>query len=258
VQPTPTEDARHSLLARVDVVLGSFDADHPALTLAGIVCRAGLPKTTVLRIVSQLVELGWVERSGDRYVVGTRVFELAGPAAVRTRLREPALPFMQDLYEATHETVHLAVHDGGSVLYIEKITGHRSVASPSRVGGRMPMHCTALGKVLLGYTPGALERVVAEGLRPRTPATIVSARRLRGEVAQVRMEGVGYDREETCPGLSCVAAPIFASDGSCVAAMSVTGPLNRLPLDRLSRLVRAASTGASRAMQAGAAWQTHR
>jgi DNA-binding IclR family transcriptional regulator len=253
VQLTRAEHAQHSYLARVDVVLGAFDAEHSALSLGGIMARARLPKTTVFRMVSQLLDLGWMERDGDRYVVGKRLFELASLARVRTRLRELVLPFMQDLYEATHETVHLAVLDDTDVLYIEKIAGHRRAQCPSRVGGRMPAHCTALGKVLLGHAPAALEQVVAAKLRSRTPATIVSANRLRQEVAQVRRDGAGYDREECVPGLGCVAAPLMQFDGRCVAAISIAAPIRRQQFAKLGPVVQAAAMGASQALRVSAA-----
>ena len=241
-------DAHRSFLGRVDVVLGAFDAEHPSLTLRGIVARTGLPKTTVFRVTSQLIQLGWMDHQGDRYVVGNRLFELGSPVWIRTRLRERALPFMQDLYETTHETVHLAVLSQRNVLFVEKLTGHRAAACPSRVGERMPPHCTALGKVLLAHTPAVMEQVVADGLRPRTPATIVSANRLRNEVSQVKEERVGYDREECVPGLACVAAPILGPDGTCVAAMSLTVPTNRLQPTSMRPAIWAAASGISRVL----------
>jgi|tagenome__1003787_1003787.scaffolds.fasta_scaffold20905073_1 DNA-binding IclR family transcriptional regulator len=249
MQSPCVSDPAHSLVTRVDTVLGAFDADHNSLSLGGIVARTGLPKTTVLRLVGQLVKLGWMDRDHDRYVLGTRPFELSCLAWTGAVLRELAQPFLQDLYEATHETVHLAVLHDRSVLYLDKIAGHRRVAVPSRVGGRMPTHCTALGKVLLAHAPATLEKVVADRLEARTPMTIVSPGQLRSEIAQVSEEGVGFDREETVPGVSCVAVPIFGPDRACLAAVSVTGPTNRLPLIRLSSAIRTTATGVSRALR---------
>lgn len=101
---------------------------------------------------------------------------------------------------------------------------------------------------LLAHAPAELEQVVADGLRLRTPATVVSASRLRNEVGQVRADGVGYDREECVPGLYCVAAPILGPDGSCVAAMSVTAPTKRLRPAGLVPAIWTATRGTSRAL----------
>src|SRR5207249_1892228 len=90
-------DEHNSFLGRIDVVLGAFDAEHPALTLGGLMARTQLPKTTVFRVVSQLARLGWVEHDGGRYVVGSRLFELGSLATIRTQLAELVRPFLQEL-----------------------------------------------------------------------------------------------------------------------------------------------------------------
>ncbi len=248
-----------SILTKADTVLSAFDSAHPTISLPGIVARTRLPKTTVHRTVDKLLELGWLSRMADdhaaggrrdRYAIGPRLFELATLIHLRTDLREAALPFMQDLYEATHETIHLAVLEGDHVLYAEKISGHKPTTELRRVGGRMPVHCTAVGKAILAYAPNdVVQAVLARGLHQRTHATITAPARLLAELARVRSEGVAYDREEADVGMVCVAAPLFGPNGQCVAAMSITGRASTLRPDQLGLAVRTAALGASRALR---------
>ncbi len=243
-------DVQRSGLARADAILGAFDAAHCDLSLSGIIARTDIPKSTVYRAVEKMLVLGWLEHVGSRYSIGNRLFGLATLSRLRMGLREAALPFMQDLYEATHETVHLAVREGDQVLYAEKISGHRPVTDLSRVGGQMPCHCTAVGKVLLAYAPpDVVDAVIAKGLTPRTALSITDPSRLRSELDRVLADGLGYDREECDLGLVCVAAPVFGPDNGCIASMSVAGRADELRLDLVAVAVRTASFGASRALR---------
>ena len=130
------------------------------------------------RTVRKMAALGWLECRGGRYTIGTRLFERATLAGGHLALRDAALPILQELCAATRETANLAVLDGGDVLYLEKLVGRRPVTTPSRVGGRMPPLCTALGKVLIAYSATEVgEQIVETGLTARTPNTVdVTAR----------------------------------------------------------------------------------
>jgi DNA-binding IclR family transcriptional regulator len=237
------------LLSRADAILDAFDSEHLRLTLTGLVARTGLPKTTVFRLAEEMVDLGWIERRNCRYRIGTRLFEHASLACTRKSVRDAALPFLQDLCAATHETTHLAVIDGNQIIYLEKLVGHRPVTQLSRVGGRMPALCTGLGKVMTAFSPQHLrEEVIEAGVEARTPHTMTRPWKIRRELARVRDEGVGYDREESSLGLLCIAAPVTGSDGLCVAAVSLTGPTDRLNLNRADPLVRRTAQETSHAL----------
>lgn len=245
-----------TILGRADAVLAAFSEENPTASLGGLVARTGLPKTTVHRTVEKMVELGWLSQDHDRYSVGIRLFEIASLSRLRTNLREVALPYMGDLYEATHETIHLAVREGSQVLYAEKLSGHRPVTLLSRVGGRMPLHCTAVGKTLLAYAaPRFVDATPAAPLARRTASTITSPARLRSELERIRADGVAYDREECDRDVVCVASPILAPDGDCAAALSITGSAQRLRLDRLSPAVHTAALAVSRALRHR--WEEH-
>jgi DNA-binding IclR family transcriptional regulator len=177
------------------------------------------------------------------------LFELGQIVPRQQRLRDIALAHMEDLYEATRETVQLAVLDGGDVLYVEIISGHRKVPTPSRRGGRMPVHCTALGKAMLAFSDDVgVQWLAGHGpLAPRTPRTITDPVRLTRELHEIRRLGLAYDRQEASPGLVCVAAPIRGADGNARAALSVSmGIDGRLTPARAAPAVHATARAVAR------------
>jgi IclR family acetate operon transcriptional repressor len=237
-----------SMLARALDVLDVFDSAHSELRLSQIARRAGLPLSTAHRIVGELVAWGGLERSENRYRIGLRIFELGTIAPSWEQRRNAALPYMQDLYEATHESIHLATLDGEEIVYLLKISGHQPTEQ-TRTGGRGPAHCTSLGKVMLAFSPEPMQEAVLEaGLKPVTAHTIVEPDAFRRELAEIRQKGVAFDRQESATGLGGVAAPIFGPDQSQVGAVSVSAPYRRINTVALAPAVRAAALGISRAL----------
>lgn len=235
-------------LDRAAAVLGAFDATHRELTLAALVSRSGMPRSTTHRTAAKMLELGWLDKPRDRYRIGNRLFELSGLAPVRHELREAVLPFLQDLHGATRTTVQLGVLDGTQVLVVEKITGHRPMPMLSQVGGTIPAHCSGLGRAILAYSDAdVVETVLAAGMAPRTPRTLTTREGVLRELAAIPDRGWAVDREEGNIGVSCVAAPVFGPLGDVVAALSVTGPSALVRPDRIGPAVRLAAAAASRA-----------
>jgi DNA-binding IclR family transcriptional regulator len=154
-------------------------------------------------------------------------------------LRDASLPFLEELFELTHETIHLGVLDGNEVLYFVKIVGYKAFAIPTRTGGRWPVYASALGKALLAFGPGdPLQVLPSAGLKPLTPYTIIDPQRLKRELAIVRRVGTAIESQEAVLGNACVAAPIFDSAGHLVAAVSVSGPPLRLRPAQRAPIVR--------------------
>jgi DNA-binding IclR family transcriptional regulator len=228
-----------SALGRLDQLLAVFDAGHPSLSLAGLVARTGLPKTTVFRHATAMVAVGWLVHEDGRYRLGDRLFELGSSTRLHAELRAPAAASMRELAAASGETVHLAVLDGTEVLYVEKIEGKRPAATGlTRIGGRRPAHCTAIGKALVAYSgERARDRLLSTRLHSYTAATIVEPKRMDAELRQVVDRGIARDREETAVGLTCLAAPVVTADGRCVAAVSVSGRADRARLRNLAALI---------------------
>lgn len=210
------------LISRAFRLLGAFAPARQELTLGELTSHAGLPRSTVHRLAGQLEAEGALVRTARGWRLGSRLFELGQLVPTQQRLRERALPHMGDLFEATHQTIQLAVLEGSEVLYVEVLAGHNRVRTPSRRGGRMPAHCTALGKALLAFSgPGP---TIEGPLERRTRRTITDLGELAVELREVRRSGIAYDREEAQEGLSCVAAPIIGFGGKAVAAISVAMP----------------------------------
>lgn len=238
-----------SVIGKITIVLDAFGPDTAELGLTDLARATKLSKTTVHRLANELVSHGFLSRSGTRYVLGTRLFELGQRVPSRKLLREAALPFLEDVFVATRETVHLAIIDGLEVFYVERLAGHRSAGTPSAVGGHLPLHCTATGKALLAHAvPSVVEQVLVAGLKRRTPFTIVVPSLLIAELAKIRDAGAAIEREETRLGFISVAAPVFDRSGGVLAAISVTGPAERLDPERVVGTVRAAARGLTRVL----------
>jgi DNA-binding IclR family transcriptional regulator len=235
---------RDTVLGKAVAILRSFRVEDTLLPLAELVRRTGLPKATVHRVAGELVDHRLLEKTQHGYRLAGGLFELGMRAATERTLLELAIPFLQDLYERTHETVHLGVQEGTEVVYVAKIGGHRQARSPSRVGGRMPMHCTAIGKVLLAHAGDEDRlRVLSGHLERRTPHTAVAPGLLQRQLAAVLEAGVAFEREESAMGLVCVAAPVLDRDGTALAAISIAGPVMRLRPETHVPAVRAAAAG---------------
>lgn len=235
---------RRTVLGKVMIVLHAFTIDDHGVSLAELARRTDLPKASLHRIATDLVGVRLLERTPAGYRLGGQLFELGMRASVERSLVEVAIPFMEDLYERTHETVHFGIRDGMEVIYLTKIGGHRQAAAPSRVGGRMPLYCTAIGRSLLAWAePEVVTRVLTGPLPRRTPRTVSTPGMLRQQLDRVIAEGVSFEYEESAPGIVCVGAPIFESEGRVVAGISVTGPAPGFRPQQHAASVRAAAAG---------------
>jgi len=235
-----------SVLGRAILLLDAFGADDPALGVSELARRTGLAKSTVHRIAGDLVVARLLARTGESYRLGRGLFELGMRAAPERTLLEVTMPFMQDLFGRTGEIVHLGVLDGDEVVYVSKIGGHRQASAPSRIGGRMPLYCTGIGKALLAHSePAIIDRILSGPLKRRTPRTVVAPGLLRAQLDRVVEQGVAFEFEESAVGLVCVAAPILSSTDQPLAAVSVTGPVTRFRPEAHAASVRAAAAGAS-------------
>ena len=239
-----------SVVSKAVSLLDAFAIDDLELSLNELARRTGLPLSTAYRLAGELVSWGGLERAeGGGYRVGLRLLEVGARAPRSATMHEIVVPFMQDLFVATRENVHLAVTAGHEALYIERVTGLQSIPVKSRRWGRMPLHATGVGKVLLAYADSAfVDQVIAQGLPRFTPYTIVAPGHLRRNLAEIRHTGVGFAHEEMTVGRLSVAAPVFDADGRAVAAMSIVVPTTVDP-QRLAPAVRTATLCASRSLR---------
>ncbi len=216
--------------------------------------RLGVHKATASRLVATLAERGLVERDPltEKYRLGFGLIRLAGAAMASLDLVRTARPILEDLADRTRETVNLGVLSGDAVVYIDQVTGTRSIVAVSWVGRRTPLHCTSNGKVLLAFLGDKeRDRLLAGPLDNPTPRSVVKPADLRTQLEEVRVRGYAQTMEELEEGLNAVAAPVRRGDGEVVAALSVSGPAFRMrPVDlpRVGRLAMEAASSISRRM----------
>ena len=237
-----------SVTARALALLGAFDEQHRRLTLTELAARAGLPLPTAHRLVGELAAWGALSRTpSGEYVVGRRLWDLGLLAPVQTGLRQVASPFLHDIYAATLATVHLAVRDGTEVLYLDRLAGHTSVPVVSRVGTRLPMHATGVGKVLLAHAPPEVQAAVLADLPRITAYTVTQPGLLRRQLARAVRDGYATTTEEMSLGACSVAVPIRRGE-DVVAALGIVVPGFRSDRPRLVAALQVAAQGVGRVL----------
>lgn len=240
-------DAR-SMVARISAILTVFGAGDRPLSISEISRRAELPKSTVSRIVRDLVACGMLERIGRDIRPGMRLFEFGESVGRPHDLRRLALGSMLYLRDSLGLAVHLAVLDHDEVLYLKAVPAHPNGYSPfpGRVA-RMPAHATAAGKALLAFSaPEVVARVVSKPLARVGPRTITQPRILLHDLETVSRSGYSMEREESRPGVACVAVPVADVTGCPVVALSVTGPEADIVLDSVLPALQAAAAAVRR------------
>ena len=239
------------MIARVARVLRAFDEDHDSLTLAELAERAGLAGATAHRIAGEMVAERLLDREGRLYSIGTGLWEYGELAPVSLRFREIALPYLLALYEVTGENVHLAILDGHDALYVARLVGHRSVPTISRMGGRLPLHTTGVGKALLAFQDDDfMLQFFAHPLERATRHSRISEPELRAELEAVRQGGFSSTNQEMTLGNASLAVPIFVADGPPFAAVGLVSHLTRADSRRLVPLLKEAASGISEALGA--------
>lgn len=211
-------------------LLGAFGKDASSgVGVSELARRTQLSKSTAFRLLAVLEKNGAVERAGSNYRLGPLLNELTAPVTVPEveEIRDILTPFLAHLYERTRQTVHLAVLEGTDVVYLNKLHGLHHVPAPSRIGGRLPAFCTAVGKIMLCYNPALIEEVLSEELPQWAPHTVTDPDELRAQLQEAKQRGLAVEREEVRRGLSCIAGPVLSATGTPVAALSVSAATGR-------------------------------
>jgi DNA-binding IclR family transcriptional regulator len=239
-----------SVASRLFKVLASFTAERPALSLSELSTSARLPLSTTHRLVAELAAWGALERGVDgRYRIGLRLWEIGSLSPGNLSLRERAMPFLEDLYEATRQNVQLAVRDDLEAVYVERISARGAVHIVTRPGSRLPLHATGVGLILLAHADSSvLDRVLAAPLERFTEKTISTGTRLREMLAAVRRDGYVISDGQIELITQSIAAPVRDAKNTVVAALSIVVPVAGTDGHSLVPAVRAAGHGISRAL----------
>lgn len=221
----------------------SFLSDGKPRTAKEISDQIGLNTSTTFRLLKTLMFYRYVTQDDNtnEYRLWLACLELARGFTEGYDLRQIALPELEELRNEVKETVHLAIMNQMEVVYIEKLQGLHAIGlMGSRVGGRSPVHCTGVGKVLLSYHNPQVVRdyFLKHKMKRFTDTTITSLGELNSELASIRKKGYALDKGEHEFEVRCVAAPIFNIAGKAIASISVSGPASRMdPLEEKTEII---------------------
>ena len=222
-------------LARGLKILNLLGQSQEGISITELSEFLGVDKGSASRLVSTLINYGYVEKDEltRRYHVGSQVVSLSRSVLARLPLREAAKPFLRQMMESTGECAHLAVPAQGQVLYIDQEESPVTLRVNAQVGTMNPLHCTALGKVLLAF--GDMDLPV--DLPSFTSKTITDPKTLRHHLDEICRLGYAVDDEEFDIGVRCIAVPVFDFRGKAVGAIGISGPATRMTVDRLPELI---------------------
>jgi IclR family KDG regulon transcriptional repressor len=214
--------------------------DKPVgVKLSDLARAVDMPKATVYRILATLESRGFLDRGEDGgYRMARKLFDLQQRHPIEQILNRVAPPRMEELAKSCRETVNLGILDGGEVVVINTVESPQTIRMSSKVGNRRSIHSTAIGKVLLAALPEKemLRLLRLKGLPRLTPYTKVSRVALLAELDRIRERGYAIDDQENELDGRCIGAPVLGPDGRVVAALSISGPVFRMDLNRTRSL----------------------
>jgi IclR family KDG regulon transcriptional repressor len=226
------EESGNRMLSSVIRTLGILEqlAGHRKINLERLAVETALPKPTLYRFLLTLVELGYVYRDeNDQYSLTLKMFSIGSKGLAHMDLPQVARPIAEDLGSVLHETVHMGILDDDMAMYILKIESRYTIRMYSRVGKRIPLYCTAIGKILLSEMEDSQRDLLISSMDfvPFTRNTLLNRERLLAELDQIRLQGFAEDNQEHEDGVRCIAVPIRDHNGMIVAGMSVSWPVFR-------------------------------
>lgn len=219
-------------LAILDVIV---KADRP-ISLAQIAEHLELPKPTVFRLLGTLEKAGWVFRQPveKEYIVGTRLAQFGLTVMMNNSVRATRHAILANVANEIGETCNITMLDNNEVVYMDRVETQWPLKIDLQVGTRVPLHCSASGKLILSQMKGAKRRTILDNmvLTRFTDKTITDINVLEAELDQVRGSQIGIDNQEYLDGLICVAVPVHDNRGKFAAALAVQAPTARFSLER--------------------------
>lgn len=228
---------RNSSTVKVIRILEEVAKHEAGLGISELANKLDMNKSTVYRFVATLEEEGYLEQKHDTksYKSGIKLFELASRIVNKMNWTKDIRPFLIDLKDRVHETVHLGIEDNGEVVYIDKVDGEQAIRMYSKIGKRAPLYCTGVGKAILAFLPSEKQEYILSNLHFEryTETTITDSAALAKELKKIRARGYSLDLQEHEMGVNCAAAPIFNHEGNMLGAISIAGPSSRVDEDLL-------------------------
>jgi DNA-binding IclR family transcriptional regulator len=232
---TPSVPALEKALNIMEVLAAS----RHGMTLSDLTLKLQLPKSSIHCILLTLERLGYLHRNQKgRYMFGLKLFSLANSGVGTIELRDRVNPYLRELMLSTGLTVHMAILEQGAAVLVAKVEAQEPFRLATWIGKRMDLHCTGVGKALMAFLPEKeLESIQLQGLPRHNESTIISSRKLKQELALIRLRGYALDDEEDEIGRVCIGAPVFDYTGRPVAGISVAGTIDRIRQENFSCLV---------------------
>jgi IclR family transcriptional regulator, KDG regulon repressor len=239
IRPSPLRDRSGvQSLERGFAIIEAVASHRDGVSLKDLSRDVGLHSSTTFHLVQTLVTLGYIQQLADtkRYRLGRRLFALAGNMLDEIELVSIAKPILEELSSSTGEASHFAIGSGYSAVMIARTAGSGVFQLASHVGVVRPLHCTAIGKIILAaMSAERIESFLASGAPPRLTAnTICNLSRLRREIKTIAVNGVAYDDAEFNEELRCIAVPVRDFSGQTLGALGISAPTWRLSLAELS------------------------
>jgi IclR family pca regulon transcriptional regulator len=233
-------------------VIRAFGTDRARMTLSEVAREAELSRASARRFLHTLVELGYVVTDGRVFALRPQVLELGYAYLSSLSLPEVAQPHLEQLAEDVGESSSVAVLDGSDIVYVARVATHRIMSAAIQIGTRFPAVATSMGRAVLAHVPdGEREALLAAvTLAPLTPRTITDKGVLRAELATVREQGWALVDQELEEGLRSVAAPLRDGTGRVVAAVNVSAPVRRGPVEQMATEILTALLRAAREIEA--------
>lgn len=240
MQKNETEE-RLSTLKRAFLIFEHLGNAHAAMSLEEVCQCTGIPKPTVYRILTELVQMNYMTKTSHRYEIGVRFLSLAKSAFHGTRdVRDLAREHMLLLRETYGESVNFAVWEKKHIVLIASEPSRHPFRIENKIGQVFPLHCTAVGKVVAAHLPwSSVKEIIERDEMPeQTPNTITDPQLFQKELEQVRAQGYALDDEESVEGVRCTAVPIFRSGNVIYGGMSISGPVNRMPGELIEQMAK--------------------
>ncbi|EMF5210866.1 TPA: DNA-binding transcriptional repressor XynR [Enterobacter roggenkampii] len=213
-------------------ILDLFNEQATELKITDISKLMGLSKSTLHSLLKTLQLHGYIDQNPEngKYRLGMKLVERGHFVVGSIDIRQKAKGWLTELSQRTGQTTHLGILDGREGVYIEKIEGKLAAIAYSRIGRRLPVHATAIGKVLIAWLGETELNALLEGYQYTTftPATLSSREALISALAQTREQGYALDSEENEQGVRCVAVPVWNHESRVIAALSLSTLTSRV------------------------------
>lgn len=228
----PTKTGNLLVLTKITAILDSFTLREPRLSLSQIRDRTGLPQSTVQRLVTNLVDQGFLDRDDDCYRIGMRMAFWASPATRGIPALDLVSPVLSKLRDLTGESTALYIAEGTYRVCIALAETHAALRREMHVGKIIPLHIGSAGHVLLAWQPELMDRILESPLEPMTEESLTAPDRLQNKVREARRLGYSISAGEREDGASGLSAPVFDSSARIYGAVSILGPSSRMPVEK--------------------------